>query len=174
MTLFIKPDDLPVIETLAASKPPETIRKRVRLMLLYEAGMKTDEIARKVKLSPGRVLYWRRRYLRDGLGAFGDAVAALTDASESAAETKGAKAPKRPGLRKLTRRLREAHERGEATDGHREALEEAIALAQKRHKKLRNRLKGLGKKKAARAASRLKKLEGRIKRAKKVLRKLAS
>lgn len=171
MTVFIKPDDLPVIEKLAASDPSQTIRKRVRLLLLYEAGMKTAEIAGKVDLSPGRVLYWRRQYLKDGLGVFGDAVENL---GEGKLKAEKGKKTKKTRLGRLTRLAGEAAERGEAIEAQLDALAVGIASAEKRRKKLKKALKNAKKKKAARARKQLKRIGRRIKRAKKTLERLSA
>ena len=167
MTLFLKADDLPVIEKLAASDPSETIRKRVRLLLLYEAGMKTAEIAEKVKLSPGRVLYWRRRYLKDGLGVFGEAA----DDLEVEATEGGEDAEPKRSLAKLVRAVRKANKSDDPAVEAREALDAGIERAEKRRKKLRKRMRRAGKKKASQLRERLKRLDRRIKRAKKLQEK---
>jgi hypothetical protein len=169
MTIFIQPEHLPVIERLAASDPSETIRKRVRLLLLYEAGMKASEIAEKVDLSPGRVLYWRRQYLKDGLGVFGDAINDLSDGNE---EAWSGKKDKPPSLSKLARAARQASKNGDPIEGPRKALAAGIKRADKRRKKLKKRMRGMSKKKASHARDRMKKLNRRIKRAKKILKKL--
>ena len=167
MTTFLKADDLSVIEKLAASDPNETIRKRVRLLLLYEAGMKTAEIAEKVKLSPGRVLYWRRRYLKDGLGVFGEAA---DDLEGGTADRRQDEEP-RPSLAKLVRAVRKANKSDDSAEEAREALGAGIERAEKRRKKLRKRMRRAGKKKASQIRERLKRLDRRIRRAKKVQKK---
>lgn len=169
MTVFLKPDDVPVIERLAASDSTETIRKRVHLLLLYEAGMKTAEIAEKVDLSPGRVLYWRRRYLKDGLGVFRDAVGGSAEVSESDSPGKNTE---EPSLAKLIRAARKAQKGEGSIKEPREALAAGIERDVKRRKKLKKRMTRAGKKKASKMKSRLKKLKRRIKKAKKVQKSL--
>lgn len=165
MTAFLNPDDLDTISKLAKSDASETLQKRAQLLLGYEEGLKTAEIAEQVDLSPGRVLYWRRRYLRDGMDVFGDAV---TD-SDRESDKPAAKAP----LAKLIKRARRAEKEGDVAEAVIEELGEGIERAEKRRRKLKKGLKGAKKKKASRAKSKLGKLDKRIKRARKTLRKLS-
>lgn len=171
MTAFLKPDDLTLIERLAASGATDTIGKRARLLLLYEEGIKTAEIAEKVDLSPGRVLYWRRRYLKDGMGVFGDAVNDPADGSEL---DESSKKTGQPSLTKLTRTARKARKSDDSIEKPLKALDAGIERAVKRRKKLKKRMRRAGKKKASKIQDRLKKLNRRIKKAKKVQKSLSA
>lgn len=165
MTEFLKPDDVHVLEQLANSEQSETIQKRARLLLAYEAGKKTADIAEDVDLSPGRVLYWRRRYLKEGLGAFGDAQVGVEGESDPEPGVKP------PSLAKLTKAARKAG-KGGARKKARKALAGGIKTAEKRRKKLKKNARRASKKKTSQIQDRLKKLNRRIKKAKRVLRKM--
>lgn len=172
MTAFLNPDDLPVIQKLAASDGNETIQKRGRLLLLYEAGKKTAEIAEEVDLSPGRVLYWRRQYLKDGLGVFGDALDGLEKVKEKKKRVKEKKGES-PSLASLTRAARKAEKSDDdSAEGEADALAAGIKRAEKQRKKLKKRQRRASKKQTAKIKDRLKKLNRRIKKAKKTLKKL--
>jgi CHAD domain-containing protein len=58
------------IEELAEQASSSAIRRRAQLLLLYDQGLETKEVAEQVDLSPGRTRYWRRRYLFDGMDIF--------------------------------------------------------------------------------------------------------
>jgi seryl-tRNA synthetase len=133
--------------------------------------MKTAEIAEKVDLSNGRVLYWRRRYLRDGLGVFGDALADMGD-DEDVSEAGESDKVKRMGLGKALRRFKKAGKRGVSLDAPARDLAAAVERAEKRRKKLKKRIKRGKKKEAAKARERLKRIDRRLKRARKLLKKV--
>ncbi len=165
MTEFLKPDDVHVLEQLAASEQSETIQKRALLLLAYEAGKKTADIAEEVELSPGRVLYWRRRYLKEGLAAFGDAHLGVEEESDEEGETKPL------SLAKLTKAARKA-KKGGGRKRARKALAGGIKAAEKRRRTLKKNARRASKKKTSKIKDRLKKLNGRIKKAKRTLRKM--
>jgi CHAD domain-containing protein len=58
------------IEELARQAQDPAVRRRAQILLLYEQGLPTREIAGRVGLSRGRVRYWRRRFERLGLAVF--------------------------------------------------------------------------------------------------------
>ncbi len=49
---------------------PNSLRRRAEIILLYDQGLATSEVARKVGLSQGRTRYWRRRFRTKGMGLF--------------------------------------------------------------------------------------------------------
>jgi len=58
------------LEAFIAGDFPEPERRRAQILILYDDGQLTREIAPTVGLSKGRVRYWRRRYQLDGLTTF--------------------------------------------------------------------------------------------------------
>lgn len=66
----LTPDELHQLETLAENAPEPGIRQRARLLLLYQQGLLTHQIARQVGLSRGRVRHWRGAFRRQGWSIF--------------------------------------------------------------------------------------------------------
>lgn len=58
------------IEELAEQASNKAIRRRAQLLLLYDQGLATQEVADQIELSPSRTRYWRRRYLFEGMKIF--------------------------------------------------------------------------------------------------------
>jgi transposase-like protein len=46
------------------------MRRRAEVLLLYDQGLPTQEVADQVELSASRTRYWRRRYLFEGMQIF--------------------------------------------------------------------------------------------------------
>ena len=67
---FLHPDQIPVIEELASKANTETIQRRARILLLYNAGKETREISQTVGLSLRSVQFWRREFLKRGMNIF--------------------------------------------------------------------------------------------------------
>jgi CHAD domain-containing protein len=63
-------NQIPLLEELAEYADSLTIRRRARLLLLYNAGQNTREISESISLSPRSVRYWRREYLNRGMEIF--------------------------------------------------------------------------------------------------------
>src|SRR3989304_2108892 len=72
MELLLDADQKSQVAALAMSGASATIRRRAQLLLLYDDGLQTGEIARRVGLSPGRARYWRRRFRANGLEIFAE------------------------------------------------------------------------------------------------------
>ena len=120
MTQLIRPEDLTILKQLAAIELGDTLQRRVEILILYESGLKTAEIAEKVDLSPGRVLYWRREYLKKGLEVVADALHLLEDQSGekngSSAEDAEALPPDKvkPGAKKERKKAKKARKKSKA------------------------------------------------------------
>jgi CHAD domain-containing protein len=61
-----------MLEHVANDTPDEGLRRRARLLLLYDDGLLTHEAAGKVGISRGRARYWKRRYHNRGMAIFCD------------------------------------------------------------------------------------------------------
>jgi CHAD domain-containing protein len=61
------------IEALATRGSTAAVRRRAQLLLLYDEGLPTREVAERVGLSAGRTRYWRRRFLFEGMQIFAEA-----------------------------------------------------------------------------------------------------
>ena len=58
------------IEALAQRATTPAMRRRAEVLLLYDQGLPTQEVAEQVELSASRTRYWRRRYLFEGMQIF--------------------------------------------------------------------------------------------------------
>ncbi len=70
MPELIKPEHFEAITELVAKGSNAPIKRRARLLLLYDAGHSTAEVAQQVGLSVSSVLRWRRLYREQGMGIF--------------------------------------------------------------------------------------------------------
>ncbi len=70
MPELIKPEHFEAITELVAKGSNAPIKRRARLLLLYDAGHSTAEVTQKVGLSTSSVLRWRRLYREQGMGIF--------------------------------------------------------------------------------------------------------
>jgi CHAD domain-containing protein len=70
MGTLIAAADRDRIEALADRATTPAMRRRAEVLLLYDQGLPTQEIAEQVVLSPSRTRYWRRRYLFEGMQIF--------------------------------------------------------------------------------------------------------
>jgi len=72
------------IVALAERATTEAMRRRAQVLLLYDQGLTTQEVAEQVELSASRSRYWRRRYLFEGMQIFaGSELESSPDAKES-------------------------------------------------------------------------------------------
>jgi CHAD domain-containing protein len=76
---LLQPDQIPLLEKLTASDH-SSIQRRARMLLLYNAGKGSREIAKTVGLAPRSVRYWRREFLKRGMDIF--STAADSESSE--------------------------------------------------------------------------------------------
>lgn len=72
MENLIAPQDRAKVEALASRGNTPVIRRTAQIMLLYDEGLPTREVARRVGLSRGRTRFWRRRYAALGATMFPD------------------------------------------------------------------------------------------------------
>ena len=70
MPELIKPEHFEAITQLVAKGSNAPIKRRARLLLLYDAGHSTAEVTQQVGLSASSVLRWRRLYHEQGMGIF--------------------------------------------------------------------------------------------------------
>ncbi len=69
-SLFLKPGDKQRLEEIVEAAESDNDRRRAAILLGFESGMSMREIAEKIDAPVQRVLYWRREYLKRGLGLF--------------------------------------------------------------------------------------------------------
>lgn len=67
---FLKAEQRQRLENFATGNTENSIRRRARVVLGYDAGRETGEIAAAVGLSTGRVRYWRRAFMEKGMDIF--------------------------------------------------------------------------------------------------------
>jgi len=73
MENLIAPQDRAKVETVASRGESPTIRRAAQIVLLYDEGQPTREIAGRVSLSRGRTRFWRRRFAALGMAMFSGA-----------------------------------------------------------------------------------------------------
>jgi CHAD domain-containing protein/transposase-like protein len=67
---MLQPDQREHLRELTTHATSASERRRAQLLLLYDHGLTTSEIAKEVDLSPSRVRYWRRAFEAKGLDIF--------------------------------------------------------------------------------------------------------
>jgi len=67
---LLQPDQIPLLENLAAKADSGTVQRRADILLLYNAGKDTREISEIVGLAPRSVRFWRREFLKRGMDIF--------------------------------------------------------------------------------------------------------
>jgi CHAD domain-containing protein len=72
MGTLIDTADRGQIESLAMHGSSAAIRRRAQLLLLYDQGLPTREVAEQVDLSASRTRYWRRRFIFEGMAIFAE------------------------------------------------------------------------------------------------------
>ncbi len=68
--MFLTSGDKERLEEIADAAASVTDRRRAEILLAFEAGKSMREIAEQIDAPVQRVLYWRREYLKRGLGLF--------------------------------------------------------------------------------------------------------
>ncbi len=58
------------LEALTGNETDKRYLRRARLLLLYDSGLVTREVAQRAGLSPSRTRFWRRQFLLRGLSIF--------------------------------------------------------------------------------------------------------
>jgi CHAD domain-containing protein len=74
--------DREMLEQVANDTLDEGLRRRARLLLLYDEGLLTHEVARDVGISHSRARYWKRQYQGRGMGIFCKGPPALSEEPE--------------------------------------------------------------------------------------------
>ena len=77
--------DREMLEQVANDTPDERLRRRARLLLLYDDGLPTTEVAREAGISRGRARYWKRQYHARGMAIFFDGHPAPSEEPEPGA-----------------------------------------------------------------------------------------
>jgi CHAD domain-containing protein len=70
MGTIIAAADKDQITAIAERATTAAMRRRAKVLLLYDQGLPTQEVAEQVELSASRTRYWRRRYLFEGMQIF--------------------------------------------------------------------------------------------------------
>lgn len=68
--IFLKAGDQQRLEEIVDTAETDIDRRRAEILLAFEAGKSMREIAEQVDAPVQRVLYWRREYLKRGMGLF--------------------------------------------------------------------------------------------------------
>ena len=77
MNRLLTQDQSAALQQILQRSDNESDRKRAQILLLYQNGMRTNEIAEQVDLSEPRVRHWRRAFLKDGTGIFAEPVSSF-------------------------------------------------------------------------------------------------
>jgi CHAD domain-containing protein len=93
---MLQPDQKEKLTTLTQSGSSLSERRRAQLLLLYDRGLTTSEIAKEVDLSPSRVRYWRRSFEIKGMDIF-PSLSELDSPKEEAEGPSGRRAPTNAG-----------------------------------------------------------------------------
>ena len=72
MGTLIDSADRAQIEALAANGSTAAIRRRAKLLLLYDQGLPTRQVAEQIGLSESRTRFWRRRFIFEGIRIFAE------------------------------------------------------------------------------------------------------
>jgi len=72
MTLHLTPEQARAIQSFTAADR-EPLRRRAQLLLLYNNGLSTAEVAQQLGLSLSRTRYWRRQFMLRGMAIFPEA-----------------------------------------------------------------------------------------------------
>ena len=67
---FLKPKQRNQVKVYVSEAVSETLRRRAQILLLYDEGRSTREVAQVVGLSPRRTRYWRRQFRLRGMEVF--------------------------------------------------------------------------------------------------------
>ena len=91
---LLTPDQKRLLEQFAV-EAPKLLQRRAHLLMLYDTGLPTREVAAQVELSRSRTRHWRRQFQMRGMGIFPNAgemgdedEKAVVEAVEPIAQTK--------------------------------------------------------------------------------------
>jgi CHAD domain-containing protein len=82
---MLKQDQKELLENLLLNEIRVSERRRVHILLMYNRGMTTSQIAREVELSNSRVRYWKRTFLAKGMAIF-PSLSKLMEETEDASD----------------------------------------------------------------------------------------
>jgi|GEM_PF-4048082 len=179
MEAIVQPDHQAFIETQARQGATESIRRRAEILLRYDEGRSTREVAGLVGLSTSRTGYWRRAYLREGLAIFPEGEPGAAPNAEAASD--GIAGIDRKTLKKIGRLSREVRDvlgqkmkRKYREIESSEAFAAFVDYADKQRKKLKKELKkkGLKKKQVKFLREQVVRLEAQLNKADKLLAKI--
>ena len=74
MGILISSADRTQIEAQAEHGSSAAIRRRAKLLLLYDQGLPTREVAEQIGLSESRTRFWRRRFIFEGMEIFAESI----------------------------------------------------------------------------------------------------
>jgi CHAD domain-containing protein len=118
------------ITALAEQATTEAMRRRAQVLLLYDQGLTTQEVAEQVELSPSRSRYWRRRYLFEGMQIFaGSELESSPDAQATPSEES-------PDLQLLPENIsiEESEEKEYLPEGEPQPVSSPVSLAELRQR----------------------------------------
>jgi CHAD domain-containing protein len=86
---LLKSEERTQVEALAMRAGSPAVRRRAQVLLLYDDGLPTREVAERAGLSRGRARFWRGRYQKQGLEVFSGQSGAPQPASADTGEPAG-------------------------------------------------------------------------------------
>jgi CHAD domain-containing protein len=86
MGSLIDAADRVLIEAQAEHGSTAAIRRRAKLLLLYDEGLSTREVAEQVVLSVSRTRFWRRRFIFEGMEIFAESPLDLDQLAQSSSD----------------------------------------------------------------------------------------
>jgi CHAD domain-containing protein/transposase-like protein len=97
MTNFtLNPEDRQQLEQIAADPSHDSAQRRAQLVLLYDQGLPTRDVAHEVGLSRGRSRYWRHQYELRGMAIFASAAAEREGSPEAESQPAPQQEPEAP------------------------------------------------------------------------------
>jgi CHAD domain-containing protein/transposase-like protein len=67
---LLNPEQISILNTLSKNSESDKLRRRARILLLYNNGRSTVEISQEVGLSQSTVRSWRRKFFENGMAIF--------------------------------------------------------------------------------------------------------
>ncbi len=98
MGTLLNAADRAQIEAQAEHGSTAAIRRRAKLLLLYDQGLSTREVAEQVDLSASRTRFWRRRFLFDGMQIFAESTLDSDQLTSAQPEEESPEVQLLPGL----------------------------------------------------------------------------
>lgn len=108
MGALLKPEEREQVEAQARRGATQTTRRRAQVLLLYDEGLQTKDVAERVNLSPSRTRYWRRAFQADGMGIFPEAPgAAIAGSGPAPASSEPAEVEAEPAAAEVAEMVEE-------------------------------------------------------------------